>query len=166
MKECTECKIVKPLNDFYDQKCKQDGKFSKCKACIKIYGAKRLAENRKNPEWVEKELARQRLVKAKALARRLENGIKKQWHEAGYKKWISNNPEKRAAHTLVNNSIKSGKIIKKPCEVCGEIKSEAHHDDYSKPLSIRWLCKKHHHEHHVEMRRLERLTNYKTTNKE
>jgi hypothetical protein len=36
-----------------------------------------------------------------------------------------------------------------PCEVCGAQKVEAHHDDYSKPLDVRWLCKKHHAEHHT-----------------
>lgn len=35
---------------------------------------------------------------------------------------------------------------RKPCEVCGNEQSEAHHDDYSKPWEIRWLCQKHHKE--------------------
>ena len=39
-----------------------------------------------------------------------------------------------------------------PCEVCGERKTHAHHDDYSKPLEVKWLCKKHHDEHHREER--------------
>jgi hypothetical protein len=39
-------------------------------------------------------------------------------------------------------------LDRKPCEVCGIEKVEAHHDDYSKPLQVRWLCKRHHCEHH------------------
>jgi ribosomal protein S27AE len=39
-------------------------------------------------------------------------------------------------------------LIKQPCEVCGNLKAQAHHDDYSKPLQVRWLCQKHHTEHH------------------
>jgi hypothetical protein len=35
-------------------------------------------------------------------------------------------------------------LIRKPCEVCSNPKSQAHHDDYTKPLDIRWLCRKHH----------------------
>lgn len=44
--------------------------------------------------------------------------------------------------------IRSGRLIKQPCEVCGSKIVEAHHDDYEKPLDVRWLCKKHHAEHH------------------
>lgn len=45
--------------------------------------------------------------------------------------------------------IKSGKLVKGACEVCGSTKNvEAHHDDYDKPLEVRWLCRKHHNEHH------------------
>ncbi len=32
----------------------------------------------------------------------------------------------------------------KICSDCGETKVEAHHEDYSKPLDVEWLCKKHH----------------------
>lgn len=33
-----------------------------------------------------------------------------------------------------------------PCEVCGTTPAQRHHDDYSKPLEIRWLCPVHHKE--------------------
>jgi hypothetical protein len=41
-----------------------------------------------------------------------------------------------------------GRLIRQPCEVCGEKKVEAHHDDYDKPLDVRWLCKAHHTDVH------------------
>ena len=45
--------------------------------------------------------------------------------------------------------INDGTLIRLPCEVCGVNESvDAHHDDYHKPLDVRWLCKKHHYEHH------------------
>lgn len=40
--------------------------------------------------------------------------------------------------------VSRGKITKKPCAVCGNVKSEAHHPDYSKPLEVIWLCRIHH----------------------
>jgi hypothetical protein len=49
---------------------------------------------------------------------------------------------------LTRSYIKSRKLIRKPCEVRKEIKVQAHHDDYTKPLDVRWLCNKHHAEHH------------------
>ena len=55
---------------------------------------------------------------------------------------------KRRVRALTRQYIKMGKLISKPCEVCGDLKVDAHHDDYAKPLDVRWLCKKHHREHH------------------
>jgi hypothetical protein len=34
------------------------------------------------------------------------------------------------------------------CEVCGEAATAAHHDDYSKPLDVRYLCAAHHTDWH------------------
>lgn len=48
------------------------------------------------------------------------------------------------ARDVVKRAVKSGKLIRQPCEVCGELKAEAHHDDYRKPLDVRWLCQRHH----------------------
>lgn len=45
-------------------------------------------------------------------------------------------------------AIRSGQLVKQPCQVCGDPKSQAHHDDYSKPLEVQWLCSKHHGERH------------------
>ena len=57
-------------------------------------------------------------------------------------------PERVRAREKVLYALKRGKLMRQPCEVCGETKTQAHHDDYSKPLEVRWLCKKHHDEFH------------------
>lgn len=61
--------------------------------------------------------------------------------------YCTRNPEKHAAHIAVRNAIRDGRLTRQPCEKCGA-KAEAHHDDYSQPLSVRWLCDFHHKEHH------------------
>ena len=59
-------------------------------------------------------------------------------------------PEKYRARYITNNAIASGKIQKGACERCGNPRVHAHHDDYSKPLAIRWLCPPCHIKHHKE----------------
>jgi branched-chain amino acid transport system permease protein len=64
-------------------------------------------------------------------------------------------PEKYRARGLVATAILKGSIIPELC-FCGA-KAQAHHEDYSKPLEVQWLCTTHHNELHVELRRLARL---------
>jgi hypothetical protein len=42
------------------------------------------------------------------------------------------------------------KLKRQPCEVCGIIDADAHHDDYAKPTEVRWLCRSHHRKHHAK----------------
>ena len=54
---------------------------------------------------------------------------------------------KRFANGKVKTELKAGRLIIQPCEVCGATDYvEAHHKDYSKPLEVNWLCRKHHDE--------------------
>lgn len=69
------------------------------------------------------------------------------------KNWRIKNMEKWKAHKLVYANMRNGNIKRLPCIICGNEKSEAHHEDYSKPLEIMWMCKKHHTEHHVNSRK-------------
>ena len=48
------------------------------------------------------------------------------------------------ARQQVANAVKNGTLKRLPCEVCGEEKSEAHHEDHYKPLDVNWLCRVHH----------------------
>ncbi len=54
----------------------------------------------------------------------------------------------RARQTL-KHAVRTGRVAREPCQVCGAANSEGHHDDYSKPLEVKWLCRKH----HVELER-------------
>lgn len=57
-----------------------------------------------------------------------------------------------AAHAIVSRALRTGELTPKPCEVCGESRVDAHHDDYDEPLAVRWLCRRHHQQWHAERR--------------
>lgn len=62
-------------------------------------------------------------------------------------KWRKRNPLKIIAHRKVFIAIRNGTLKRQNC-FCGNPKAEAHHPDYTKPLEVVWLCKKHHEEKH------------------
>lgn len=51
---------------------------------------------------------------------------------------------KMLVRSKLRYAIKMKRIIKLPCQVCGNTKSEGHHPDYSKPFEVEWLCREHH----------------------
>lgn len=57
-------------------------------------------------------------------------------------------PERIYAREKISKAIKSGKLERMPCIRCGSIIAEAHHENYSNPLSVIWLCKIHHKQLH------------------
>lgn len=53
---------------------------------------------------------------------------------------------------LTRRYIKQGILIKETCKICGTNENvEAHHEDYTKPLDIIWLCRNHHRELHKKV---------------
>lgn len=64
------------------------------------------------------------------------------------------------AHNKVERAINDGSLIRPlVCELCGEsgvqykdgrASIQGHHDDYNKPLEVRWFCKKCHHQWHCD----------------
>lgn len=60
--------------------------------------------------------------------------------------------EKKAIHNYVASMIMKGRLVRQPCEVCGKVASQAHHEDYNNPLGITWLCHQHHYELHCKKR--------------
>lgn len=78
-------------------------------------------------------------------------------HLEAARRWRERNPEKRAAQVALGNALRSGWLTRGPCENKGEDcwgRVQAHHDDYSRPLDVRWFCTKHHADHHTEERGL------------
>lgn len=59
------------------------------------------------------------------------------------------NSRKGLAHVAVYKAIRTGKLRRGTCEVCGSVRVEAHHDDYAQRLKVRWLCPRHHKAWHA-----------------
>lgn len=147
MKTCFKCNRILPVDDFYKHPQMADGHLNKCKTCTRKDTAERVArKSATDLNWVLAERERHRL---KAIRQRLA-GASKRKPEAT-KKYRKRNPLKWAAHCIVNNAIRDGKMSRGMCEICGQ-KAHAHHDDYFKPLEVRWLCVTHHAEHHRKQR--------------
>ena len=139
-KECTKCKVVKPYSEFYKAKAKLDGHTYSCKDCDNI-NRKEYREKNKG-----KEIARFRKYydeNKETILKRQSNYVK-----AGRRK-TKPDPFKESARLLLRYAVKMGRVIKKPCEVCGATdRVHGHHEDYTKPLEVNWLCPKHHMELH------------------
>ena len=70
--------------------------------------------------------------------------------QVAYSRYVPKHPWQAWAQSKVWNAIDRG-LLKKPdiCEQCGEFcKTDGHHDDYARPLAVRWLCRWCHQEWH------------------
>jgi hypothetical protein len=153
MKTCFKCGTPKDIDDFYRHLGMKDGRLGKCKECCKSDNTAN--RNEKIEYYREYDRERNDLphrVEARVEYQKTTEGH--QEHVDGATRWIERNPRKRAAHTLLNNAIRAGKIVKMPCEVCGSPRSQGHHENYDEPLVVVWLCAKHHSARHKEMRKL------------
>jgi hypothetical protein len=134
MKTCFKCKRLQPIDNFYPHPQMGDGRLNKCKECtksdVRTNRAKRLDHYREYDKLRFKEPERRKA------------------HAVSLKKHRQRNPQKSIARVRTARAIRSGQLIRQPCEVCGNAKSEAHHPDYSKPLDVRWLCRVHHRMEH------------------
>jgi hypothetical protein len=140
MKTCFKCQLSKPLEDFYKHPQMADGRLGKCKECTKKDVAENIQRLSKDPEWVIQERKRQR---EKEELRRV-TGRAKSYTKKKY--------PKKDANSALTNAIRDGRVIRKACEVCDNEDSEGHHEDYSKPLVVVWLCSRHHADRHIHLR--------------
>lgn len=125
-KWCNKCKDYKPIGEFYEHPEMAGGRLNKCKTCAKKDSRENYRSNLDRCRKYEK--TRVRPPGYSTRASRLHR---------------QKNPEKYKARTAVNNALRDGRLKKEPCR-CGEVKVQAHHDDYSKPLDVRWVCRRCH----------------------
>lgn len=150
MKLCRSCNTEKDESLFHKRKASQDGLAAKCKDCQRKYDKDRA--NAPHRVKAREEYAQtERGKEAADRARRKWASNNKGTIYESTKKYRKDNPKKYKAHGKVAYEIKVGNLIPEPCEVCFSTHDlHAHHDDYDKPLKIRWLCSKCHNEWHRE----------------
>lgn len=133
-KTCFKCGATKPLDDFYRHPMMRDGHLNKCKECNKVDSSMR------DP------------AKVKAYDRaRAKNPARRAASLEAQKRRRAANPAKRYAHSKLSRAVKSGAIVKpKICQVClNELRLVGHHEDYSKPLDVIWMCDPCHKRYHM-----------------
>lgn len=145
-KTCFKCQEIKPVTEFYVHPAMGDRRLGKCKECAKADVRANYAANIE--QYREYERGRAMLPHRVVLRKIYEaTPAGKSSIRKSNRKYSEANPVKRRAVNMVNNAVRDGRLLKQQCEQCGN-KAQAHHDDYSKPLSVRWLCPKHHHNWH------------------
>ena len=173
MKLCSKCQQTLPLSAFSLQQGRPHGRRSHCKTCIAK--AERVRYLQPKSEALEKAC-----TKCGALKPHYEfafditkfDGRKTyclachvaaqrgRGHGLRHAQKVSESL-RRKAHVVVGNAIRAGKLTRQPCESCGahgvnengRSIVHAHHDDYAKPLDVRWLCTQCHARVHADPRR-------------
>jgi len=117
-KRCRKCLRVKSIDNFYEDKSRKDGRNPYCNVC----------NRKRNKLFVANSTPEQR-----------------QKRNARVERWRKRNPKKRQSQIDLTNAVNyHGIVKKKPCVICGDTNSQAHHQDYSKPYDVIWLCALHH----------------------
>jgi len=122
-KKCSKCGVEKKLSDFRNR--------NEYKTGLHVMSWCRVCHNNLCIEYRKKNIEKMR-----------------KWQNEYYKVRKVKDRKKLFARYQVLKALRTNKIQKSPCEVCKVVKVQAHHEDYSKPLEIKWLCKKHHFEKH------------------
>lgn len=148
---------------FYIHKETKDGHLNKCKECTKKDSIKHRENNiervreydRNRPNAAERVI--KNTVRVAIIKEVDPEGFRKakQKAEERYRKKY---PEKAKARDHVNYALETGRLKRSIiCQRCkAETHCEAHHEDYTKPLDVIWLCDTCHKKRHVEIRKQKR----------
>ena len=133
MKKCSECGQEKPLSEFNKNRNSKDGHQDRCRECFSRYNKARY--------WADP--AKFRKSVAEYRKANLENVFETRMA------MCEKNPSRKNANEALSLAVELG-YVEKPdrCKGCGksasEVRVEAHHHDYSKPLDVIWVCTKCH----------------------
>lgn len=138
-KTCTKCGKIKYPHEFYKWQLV-------CKECAREKARLYQEIHRKNPDFVKKH--------REAYKNWYENNGRNRAvdYKEAIKEWRVKHPEALKAHYIVQKAIKETTMIRPVhCTECKLNKRvSAHHDDYSKPLEVIWLCSSCHKLRHLQ----------------
>jgi hypothetical protein len=153
MKECSKCGIEKPLDHF--KTIKKTGKL--CSWCY-------FCSNECTKKWKENNKAR--IIQWRKQYNKDNADVlskkSKQYYSENKERMLDyfrkyhkeNNQAQIARHKILNRKEHWGLIPPSECSGCGDVgRVEAHHDDYNKPLEVRWLCRSCHKQFHHELKK-------------
>lgn len=154
-KACFKCGQVKPLSGFYRHFQMSDGHLNKCKECTKRDSRNTRSakiEYYRAYDRARSDQPHRIAIRKRVAVDRKNNHETRAIDAARTAEWNERNSEKRAAHVKVGNAIRDGKLKPQPCERCSQaVGVQAHHEDYSKPLDVIWLCPPCHGQRHREI---------------
>jgi ribosomal protein S27AE len=134
LKECFKCHGLFDVSGFYGHPQMASRLLGKCKECTKADVRANYRATKPQRQAYERE--RGQRAERKAAKREYDN------------RYNRAHKDRLRCHNAVNKAIMAGKLLRQPCSACGADPAQAHHDDYSKPLDVRWLCFVCHRRHH------------------
>lgn len=150
MKICKKCRGEFAIEDFPPYSA--NGKTGRRGVCRKCWNEKwsPIVLRHQNRYYHENRNGLADRAKARALKRYRDDPQSQLTRSRAYEERY---PERKGARSAVLKAIRSGRLKREPCRICGNPIAHAHHEDYSKQLDVMWLCRKHHGERHRELNR-------------
>lgn len=127
-KDCVTCGQTKPLDAYPLHKTGRYGRNSVCIECRRAYQRRRYQEHRE-----------ERLTYFRERRKETAYAAQRQWNEAN----LARMAPARRARSRVREAVLKGALVRpSACQQCGRpVRVEAAHEDYSRPLDVRWLCR-------------------------
>ena len=133
--QCRSCADTLPASGFYASNLHH------CKECVKAGVRKNRADNIDHYRSYDRKRYREddaRRQHCKDMGKTIPMSVLVERNKV---KRLAE-PHKYKARNAVNNALRNGRIEKgNDCFFCGsQTKLQAHHQDYSRPLDVFWLC--------------------------
>lgn len=155
-----------PVELFSIDRRSKDGLQARCKDCNREYYRRNEESIRENKREHHRNNARELNSKARVRyavhreeyrartrKRNADHAVERREYARNYKK---SNEQRNIAHYTLKNAVRSGALLREPCWVCGSEKTQGHHEDYSQPLKVWWLCQSCHLRLHERRARRQR----------